>query len=379
MSEVKRKEGNEGKEGFDGGSGSLSFSSGQIRSLRIKVHGCGKKKESDEMRGKFEENGNPLAVLSPSGRNNLPRILRVEKINDMLIVKGEASTSEFQSKGKLDGEREMRKVTYIGSGQVDSRRENRVKDDHWLFRPDAEAAAQFAVGYVTQGDKSGTLEYTLHVRPMKTLRPIRLEPRVEGIPYDVHDMRYQKDGSEGTYDNDNTNAQTSHYNLIHAFGSKQVRNKLENSSRRKVDGRSINTATAQMVYDATAAAASSHSLSNAQNSQLLLLCQTIPPHNLEATNAQEAYPLEKIVPKGLWASIDDEANVLLKFCEESSLANSQAAVEAINNCNSNTENKSEEIKNKNIYQKNAVKLKTLKVQVLYSLLLQSCISRISTM
>lgn len=134
----------------------------------------------------------------------------------------------------------------------------------------------------------------------------RMEPRIHGVKYDPtpHEATRENDSGDTREMRMERNAR-----LIEAFGSQRRKKQLATAQAGRVDGSQLGGGNAiiNLIKSSASAAAVSKGGTVTKEEfikQVLAAERNIPPHNPEATTADEAYPFESIVPGVVRDSID---------------------------------------------------------------------------
>lgn len=138
----------------------------------------------------------------------------------------------------------------------------------------------------------------LTVVPVRGNKILRMEPRAKGVDYSARSSaaNEQQEGKSGAQLRRDKTAR-----LVQEFGSQRRKRQLSASKAAQVDASqvSIGDEMLRMISSAGAKVMSRESVIEAS-----LAMRNIPPHNPLATTAEEAYPIESIVPKFIYDALE---------------------------------------------------------------------------
>jgi DNA-directed RNA polymerase I subunit RPA49 len=138
----------------------------------------------------------------------------------------------------------------------------------------------------------------LTVVPVRGNQILRMEPRARGVDYSARsgDTTEQQDGKTAAQLRREKNAK-----LVQEFGSQRRKRQLSASKAAQVDASqvSIGDEVLRMISSAGSAVMSRETVIEAS-----LAMRNIPPHNPLATTAEEAYPLESIIPRSIFDALE---------------------------------------------------------------------------
>ncbi|XP_002974007.2 DNA-directed RNA polymerase I subunit rpa49 [Selaginella moellendorffii] len=144
-------------------------------------------------------------------------------------------------------------------------------------------------------------EGTLKIVPVVSNKVLRMEPRVRGVSY-MMDYGNQDDTEvdrEMRIDRKNT--------LVNRFGTKKAKNALQRMSRAVVKETALGGSDEQFkgyLQDAVQQEGLVMTRKEVEKAANAAMVRRIPPYNLDAKAPDDAYPLNKIITKEEWQSMD---------------------------------------------------------------------------
>ena len=129
----------------------------------------------------------------------------------------------------------------------------------------------------------------------------RMEPRIHGIKYDAsaQDAPKEDESNDLLALRRERNAR-----LIEAFGSQRRKRQLANAQAGRVDGSQLGGGNAIINLIRSSKSAATTTGTKEDVIKQSLANRNIPPHNPDATTAEDAYPFDSIVPAIVQDSID---------------------------------------------------------------------------
>ena len=128
----------------------------------------------------------------------------------------------------------------------------------------------------------------------------RLEPRIHGIKYEPAPQEAPKEESNDLL----ALRRERNARLIEAFGSQRRKRQLANAQAGRVDGSQLGGGNAIINLIKSSKSASATVGTKEEFIRRALADRNIPPHNPDATTADEAYPFDSIVPGVVRDAID---------------------------------------------------------------------------
>eukprot|EP00850_Spirogloea_muscicola_P006476 SM000030S11485 [mRNA] locus=s30:866108:868591:- [translate_table: standard] len=206
------------------------------------------------------------------------RVVAYEKARRHVLVAKAAEPSGGGGGGAGDG------VDYVGSN---------FRGDAAQWQPCQLALAAF-----------DAQRRTLDLLPLAGDKVMRMEPRVRGVDYGdraLDDVGPQDEAEAEAEANEAATRYLKRRMLTDSFGSSKSKRQAEALERAKVPGEAI--AAPQAVGGLLQEAVQAEGLLTRVQAEEALnakLVRNIPPHDLQATSPEDAYPLQQLIPHHIW-------------------------------------------------------------------------------
>ena len=217
-----------------------------------------------------------------------------------------------------------RGINYIGKGAMAEPRKRSRKTDATTENARGDSEPRQALVAFTQ-DKDG--KQTMHIIPMMTKKPIYMKARVDGVAYfpdrtaKLNDADDIVGGIAPVEDDAARNAEEvlaererkklERAKLTNAFGSKSANTAMARQARQKVDDSALDARVGTLLMEA---AGNARTEQDVQREAKLSMLEGLPPHNLAATRAEDAYPLDGLVPMALHVALEQDLRELYDYC-----------------------------------------------------------------